>query len=63
MFCFHGRGTWVVFPFILAALDNVDVVPLGEFYLDFVLKVMVQVGSEWEGDSRLPATRMSPERR
>lgn len=53
----------MVFPFILAALDNVDVVPLGEFYLDFVLKVMVQVGSEWEGDSRLPATRMSPKRR
>lgn len=54
----------MVFPFVLAALDNVDVVPLGEFYLDFVLKVMVQVGSAWEGDARLPATRrMSPERR
>lgn len=51
----------VVFSFFLTALDKVDIVPRCscEFHFDFVLKVMLQVGSKWERDSRFPATGKS----
>lgn len=45
-----------MFLFILTALVNVDVV-----HFDFVLKVMLQVGSKWEGDSGFAASGLSPE--
>lgn len=52
IFCFYGRGT-----FVLAALVNEALVVFceREAYLGFVLKVKLQVGSQWESESRFPA--------
>lgn len=52
-FAFMGGAFGSCFPFIFAALVNVDVVSLCkcEFDFDFVLKVMLQVSSKWEKDS------------
>lgn len=56
IFCFYGRGT-----FVLAALVNEALVLFceREAYLGFVLKVKLQVGSQWERESRFPAAGVS----